>query len=167
LEGEPFFQTGAAEGVQAVEEGEGLEEDFCAYLGPLGTVQEVAWHRGEVEMEVEVEVDSQSSSVPFPGLSDLTFSYPPCSWLEAFVPSRVLEGWSSLDSYSSAVMRLHAKCCLPRTAASSVTPHLHIPIIFLAWKSTAGHGILLPMLCSKARSEGGDVVLYLSLAPCM
>lgn len=28
LEGEPFFQAGAAEGVQAVEEGEGLVEDF-------------------------------------------------------------------------------------------------------------------------------------------
>lgn len=32
LEGEPFFQAGAAEGVQAVEEGEGLVEDFGADL---------------------------------------------------------------------------------------------------------------------------------------
>jgi hypothetical protein len=32
LEGEPFFQAGAAEGVQAVEEGEGLVEEVGAYL---------------------------------------------------------------------------------------------------------------------------------------
>ena len=32
LEVEPFFQAGAAEGVQAVEEGERLVEDFRAYL---------------------------------------------------------------------------------------------------------------------------------------
>jgi hypothetical protein len=32
LEGEPFFQAGAAEGVQAVEEGERLVEDFGADL---------------------------------------------------------------------------------------------------------------------------------------
>jgi len=32
LEGEPFFQTGAAEGVQAVEEGERLVENFGADL---------------------------------------------------------------------------------------------------------------------------------------
>lgn len=30
---EPFFQTGAAEGVEAVEDGEGLVEEFCADLG--------------------------------------------------------------------------------------------------------------------------------------
>lgn len=32
MEGEPFFETAAAEGVQAVEEGEGLVEDFGADL---------------------------------------------------------------------------------------------------------------------------------------
>jgi len=37
LEGEPFFQTGAAEGVQAVEEGERLVENFGADLRIPGT----------------------------------------------------------------------------------------------------------------------------------
>jgi len=32
LEGEPFFKAGATEGVQAVEEGKGLVEDFSADL---------------------------------------------------------------------------------------------------------------------------------------
>jgi hypothetical protein len=32
LEVEPFFQARAAEGVQAVEEGERLVEHLCAYL---------------------------------------------------------------------------------------------------------------------------------------
>jgi hypothetical protein len=32
LEGEPLFQAGAAEGVQAVEEGEGLVEEIGADL---------------------------------------------------------------------------------------------------------------------------------------
>ena len=32
LEGKPFFQAGAAEGVQAVEEGERLVEQVGAYL---------------------------------------------------------------------------------------------------------------------------------------
>lgn len=32
LECKPFLQAGAAEGVEAVEEGEGLEEYFCTYL---------------------------------------------------------------------------------------------------------------------------------------
>jgi hypothetical protein len=29
---EPFLQTGAAESMEAVEEGEGLVEDVCTYL---------------------------------------------------------------------------------------------------------------------------------------
>jgi hypothetical protein len=33
LEAEPFLEAGAAEGVQAVEEGEGLVEEVGAYLG--------------------------------------------------------------------------------------------------------------------------------------
>lgn len=32
LEGEPFLQTGTAEGVQTVEEGQWLVEHVCAYL---------------------------------------------------------------------------------------------------------------------------------------
>jgi hypothetical protein len=32
LPAEPFFQAGAAEGVEAIEQGEGLEEKLCAYL---------------------------------------------------------------------------------------------------------------------------------------
>lgn len=33
LEGEPVLEAGAAEGVEAVEEGEGLVEELGAYLG--------------------------------------------------------------------------------------------------------------------------------------
>lgn len=32
MPGEPLFETRAAEGVEAVEEGEGLVEEFCADL---------------------------------------------------------------------------------------------------------------------------------------
>jgi hypothetical protein len=45
LEGEPFFEAGAAEGVQAVEEGEGLVEEVGAYLCLLVTCS-LEWGEG-------------------------------------------------------------------------------------------------------------------------
>lgn len=64
----PFFEAGAAEGVEAVEEGEGLIEEFGADLDKvLLDVKYIAMNKSQIPLELNTQ------AVPIPGAVKLAY----------------------------------------------------------------------------------------------